>query len=263
LFSSPATTGQVATHTYAPGLSIDLYRPPRANPGQPFPCVILIHGGGWDGGDRAEIAHFNHWLASCGYVVAAIDYRLAPAHRWPAPRDDVLAALAFLRTHATSLGLDPARFVLCGRSAGGQIAQTVAYTARDSSIRGVISLYAPSDLIFGYVNTTEDDMLRSPTLMRQYLGGPPDTARAAYESASALFHASATVPPTLLLHGTTDALVWYRHSVRLAARLADVRAPHVYLALPWATHAFEYNLSGPGGQLTRFSVEWFLAAVTK
>ena len=74
---------------------------------------------------------------------------------------------------------------------------------------------------------------------------------------------SATVPPTLLLHGTTDALVWYRHSVRLAARLAEVRAPHVYLALPWATHAFEYNLAGPGGQLTRFSVEWFLAAVTK
>jgi acetyl esterase/lipase len=51
--------------------------------------------------------------------------------------------------------------------------------------------------------------------------------------------------------------------VRLDARLAEQGVPHVFVSLPWATHAFEYNLSGPGGQLTRYSVEWFLAAVTK
>jgi acetyl esterase/lipase len=195
--------------------------------------------------------------------VAALSYRLAPAQQWPAQRADVLEALAYLKNHAGELGVDPGRFVLLGRSAGGQIAQTVGYTAGDPAIRGVIALYAPSDLIFGYVNTHEDDMLKSPTLMRQFLGGTPDSARANYESASALFHVSRASPPTLLLHGTLDAVVWYRHSVRLDARLAEAGVPHAYVAMPWATHAFEFNLHGPGGQLTTYAVEWFLARVTQ
>jgi acetyl esterase/lipase len=51
--------------------------------------------------------------------------------------------------------------------------------------------------------------------------------------------------------------------VRLEARLASARVPHAYVALPWATHAFEFNLNGPGGQLTTYALEHFLAAVTK
>ena len=99
--------------------------------------------------------------------------------------------------------------------------------------------------------------------MRQYLGGTPDSARENYESASALPRVNAQTPPTLLVHGALDALVWYRHSVRLDARLTERSVPHVFLALPWATHACEYNLHGPGGQLTTFAVDWFLATVTK
>ena len=173
------------------------------------------------------------------------------------------AAIALLQTQAARLGIDPTRLVLLGRSAGGQIALTVGFTAGDPAIRGVIGMYAPSDLIFGYVNTHEDDMLKSPALMRQYLGGTPESARANYESASALFHVGRSTPPTLLLHGTNDALVWHRHSERLDARLAEQGVPRVLVPLPWATHAFDFNLHGPGGQLTTFAIEWFLAGVTK
>jgi acetyl esterase/lipase len=251
------------TFEVSPGLPLDFYAPVRPAGAAPAPVVIVIHGGGWDSGDRTQLPKLNHWLASRGYAVAAISYRLAPAHRWPAPREDVLAALAFLQARASALGIDPTRLVLLGRSAGGQIAETVAYTARDPALRGVVGFYAPSDLIFGYVNTHENDMLRSPALMRQYLGGPPDTARAQYESASAIFHVGRGSPPTLLLHGTNDALSWHRHSERLAAKLAEHRVPHLHVALPWATHAFDYNLHGPGGQLTCFALETFLARVTR
>ena len=188
---------------------------------------------------------------------------LPPAHRWPAQREDTLAAIAFLKANAPELGIDATRLVLLGRSAGGQIAQVVAYTANDPAIRGLVALYAPSDLYFGYVNTHEDDMLKSPALMRQFLGGPPETIRAQYESASALNFVSPQSPPTLLLHGRNDAVSWYRHSVRLEARLARHGVRRAYVALPWATHAFDYSLRGPGGQLTTFAVEWFLAGVTK
>ncbi len=254
----------VRTLPVSPDLPMDFYVPaPDAPEPRGAPCVIVVHGGGWDSGDRKQLPQLNHWLARRGYAVAAISYRLAPAHRWPAPREDVTAAIAFLRAQAKELGIDPERLVLLGRSAGGQIAQATGYTTAARAVRGVIGLYAPSDLIFGYVNTHEDDMLRSPALMRQFLGGGPEEARAAYESASALYHVRPDTPPTLLLHGTNDALVWYRHSVRLAERLEAQDVRHAFVHLPWATHAFDYNLHGPGGQLTRFALEWFLADVMR
>jgi acetyl esterase/lipase len=250
----------VRTLQVKPNLPLDFY---PASGRRRAPCVVLVHGGGWDSGDRGQLPQLNHWLARQGYAVAAISYRLAPKFQWPAQREDVEAAIAFLKAKAGELDIDSTRLVLAGRSAGGQIAQTIGYTRGDPDIRGVVALYAPSDLVFGYVNTHENDMLKSPALMRQYLGGTPETAKAAYESASAYYHVAKGAPPTLLLHGTNDALVWYRHSVRLDARLAEVGVPHVFVSLPWATHAFEYNLRGPGGQLTTFALGWFLAAVTK
>jgi acetyl esterase/lipase len=257
--------GEVPVTTFAvtDDLPLDFYRATNLARSGPVPCVIIVHGGGWDSGDRKQIPQFNHWLAQRGFAVAAMSYRLAPRFVWPAQRDDLLAAMAWLKSRATELGIDPRRLVLLGRSAGGQIALATAYTANDPAIRGVIALYTPSDLIFGYVNTHENDMLKSPALMRQFLAGTPDSARANYESASALFHVSARTPPTLLLHGENDALVWHRHSTRLDAKLAEQRVPHAFVSLPWATHAFDYNLDGPGGQLTTYAIEWFLAGVTK
>lgn len=262
LFSSAPVPVPVETLPFAAGLALDFYRATRPD-GRAAPCVLMIHGGGWDGGSRTEIAHFNHWLARRGYAVAAVDYRLAPQHPWPAQRDDIVAALAFLQARAGPLGVDPTRCVLLGRSAGGHLAEAVAYTTADPSIRGVIALYAPADLHFAYAYSREDDVLKSPQLLRQFLGGPPDTARPAYDSASGYLHVNPTTPPTLLLHGQLDTLVWHRQSERLAARLAEHRVPHAFLSLPWATHAFEFNLAGPGGQLARYSIERFLASVTR
>lgn len=248
------------THDYGPGLALDFYQPPTENTA---PCVVVIHGGGWDGGDRRELAHFNTWLASQGVAVAAVDYRLAPQHPWPAQRDDVSAALAWLKTQADALGIDPQRFVLLGRSAGGQIASAVAYTAQDPAIRGVIAFYAPHDMDFAWSVSREDDALNSLNLMRQYLDGPPgESRREIYHTASAQHNIGPVTPPTLLLHGTIDTLVWRRHSERLAAQLSEAGRPHLFIELPWATHAFEYHLAGPGGQLTTFAVEWFLKSVT-
>ena len=66
-----------------------------------------------------------------------------------------------------------------------------------------------------------------------------------------------------MIHGALDTLVWNRQSERLDQKLGEAGVAHAFVSLPWATHAIEYNLNGPGGQLTTFAVEWFLAAVTK
>lgn len=255
----------VETHVFArpagEELKLDYYRPVRTSAAG-APCIVVVHGGGWDGGDRAQIPVWNHRWAARGYAVAAISYRLAPQFIWPAQRDDVLAAITWLKSHARELGLDANRFVLLGRSAGGQIATAVAYGAHDPAIRGVISFYAPQDMEFAWGVSREDDALNSVNLMRQYLGGPPDSAarKALYASASAQAMIGPATPPTLLLHGAPDTLVWHRHSERLTAALQAAGVRHYFLSLPWATHAFDFNPDGPGGQLADYASEHFLRA---
>jgi len=248
-------------------LRLDFYRPGAAKdgPGRPRPCVIVIHGGGWDGGDRTQLAGWNDRLVAQGYAVAAISYRLAPQAVWPAQHDDVLAAIAWLKVNAARLELDPARLVLFGRSAGGQLATAVGYGADDPAIRGVIALYAPHDMPFAWSVSRADDALNSIKLFQQYFGGPPDTPqrRALYAAASGQLLAHAGSPPTLLIHGVPDTLAWHRHSERLAARLGELHVPHYSLALPWATHGFDFNPDGPGGQLADHAIARFLAAVTR
>ena len=166
-FESAPKPVQMETLTYAGDLALDFYHPVRAD-ARPGPCVIVVHGGGWDSGVRGEIAPFNHWLAHHGYAVAAITYRLAPKFTWPAQRDDILGAIAFLKAHAAALGVDATRLVLLGRSAGGNLAEATAYGAPDPAIRGVVALYAPADMNFAYAWGREDDVLKSPALLRRF-----------------------------------------------------------------------------------------------
>ena len=262
--SLPATAdvGPVQTHEYAPGLALDFY-PMRRADGRVAPCIVMLHGGGWDGGERSQLAGFNRRLARMGYAVAAMSYRLAPEHPWPAQREDTLAAVAWLKSRAGELGIDPTRLVLAGRSAGGQIAAAVGYLG-DPAIRGVVALYAPHDMRFAWSVSREDDALNSLKLMRQFLGGPPEERPEIYSSASGqLLVAPDRTPPTLLVHGSIDTLVWVRHSQRLAARLDEVEVPHLFLEIPWATHACELTDWGPAGRLTHRALAHFLAAVTK
>lgn len=255
LFRRSAEPVPKTTWTFSGDLQLDFY---AALGRSPAPCVIFIHGGGWDNGDRDEIPLFNCWLAGRGYAVAAISYRLAPGATWPAQRDDVAAAVAFVKSRAAGWGVDPSRLVIMGRSAGGQIAEASAYAFHDPAVRGVVALYAPADMNFAYAFSREDDVIKSPDLMRKFLGGTPEAARAAYDSASAILLVGPGTPPTLLVHGVIDTLVWHRQSERLSARLSEAGVPNLLVSLPWASHALEFNLSGPSGQLTRYSVEWFL-----
>jgi acetyl esterase/lipase len=240
-------------------LRLDLYR--SASLLSPAPAVIVIHGGSWQSGERNQLADLNRHLASRGYVVAAIGYRLAPRWPFPAARDDVRAAVAFLQAHASELGLDPQRMVLLGRSAGGQLALLVAYTAGDPAIRGAIAFYAPSDLRYSYEHPGNPLVLDSRGVLTAYLGGSPEQRPEAYAAASPLNFVGAGTPPTLLIHGGRDELVRPIHSERLAARLAQAGKPLFLLRLPWATHGCDVNLHGPCGQLSTYAIERFLESV--
>lgn len=239
-------------------LLLDLY---RTDGDENRPLIVFIHGGSWQGGERTALPDLLHYLAHRGYAVASVEYRLAPAHPFPAAPDDVRAAIAFLRLNADELGVDRRRIVLMGRSAGGHLALLTAYSANDDRIRGVVALYPATDLFWSWEHPANPLVYDSRGTLRAFLGGSPSERKEAYEDASPIRHVSDDSPPTLLLHGGRDELVSVRQSRRLAARLAEAGVPHLLVELPWATHAFEANLAGPGGQLAVFSIERFLSSV--
>lgn len=243
-------------------LGLDLYRPSR-QPVDLLPLVVMIHGGSWRGGSRADLPDLNRYLAARGYAVAAISYRFAPQFPHPAASDDVQSAIQFLKSNAPRFGIDAGRIALVGRSAGGQLALLAAYATRDPAIRGVAAMYPPSDQVFGYENPSNPRVINSTQILEDYLAGNPKTKPEAYRTASPINFVGASTVPTLLIHGDKDELVWVRQSERLDAKLAAANRPHFLLKLPWATHGCDYNFNGPCGQLSTYAIENFLGEVMR
>ena len=244
----------------ANSLTLDFY--PSAIGGN-RPCVVVIHGGSWAGGDSRQLFELSSELAKAGYHVASINYRLAPQHHFPAPLEDVKTAMNYLCAHALSFSIDTAAFTLLGRSAGGQIALSAAYLANDKRINGVISFYGPTDMIWGYENPTSPLVLDSRKVMEDYLGGTLQQVPQQYAQSSATETVSSRIPPTLLFYGENDPLVSPRHGDRLTKKLDEKGIKYFSLYLPWATHGFDYTINGPAGQLSTWAVKEFLAVVNK
>jgi acetyl esterase/lipase len=225
------------------------------------PYVLVVHGGGWDSGQRNDFPQWDRAIASLGYVVLDADYRLAPSSHWPDQEADIKAAMDFTKYSGRAVRPDPNRCVIFGRSAGAHLALAVSYLANDPRIKGVIDFYGPADLFFAYEYGKPNDILKSLDLLKNFCGGTPDTAKAVYQEASPYFHVNTKTPPTLLVHGDIDALVWNKQSIRLSEQLRAAGRPYQFLELPWATHGFDYNFKGPSGQLAWYSLQRFLATV--
>lgn len=227
------------------------------------PCVIVVHGGSWAGGDSKQLPELNSYLAQHGYNVAAINYRLAPKWQTPAPVEDIHAAMAYCRQHADELHIDTNKFVLLGRSAGSQIALLATYTMHDPALKGVIDFYGPSDMVWGYSIPSNPLIMDSRKVMDDYVGGTYSQVPQKYFNCSPVEFVSKTSVPTLMIHGMNDVLVSPEHCRRLIKKLKPNGVKYYWLQIPWATHGFDYNLNGPGGQLSTYVVETFLNTVTE
>jgi acetyl esterase/lipase len=216
----------------------------------------VVHGGSWKGGDSRQLPELNSLLAKKGYNVAAINYRKAPECQSPSQLEDVRHAMEYLRANSATLHVDTSKFVMLGRSAGGQIALLAAYTFKNMGIKGAISYYGPADMIWGYKNPAV--IYNSCKVLEDYMGGTYDEFPNAYLASSPIEAVDAATVPTLLIHGKNDVLVAYGHSTRLVERLNKYQVPNYLLTLPWATHGCDYTLNGPSGQLGTYAVERFL-----
>jgi len=270
-YRSGRARAEVVRHTYrvtegeggAGEMTLDLY---GTTSGSPQPLVVSIHGGSWNSGDASQLPAINHYLALRGYRVAAITYRLAPEHCFPIQRDDIVRAIDWLRDQGETLGIDPTRVALLGRSAGAHLALDAGCALNDGrapsswgAIRSVVAYYPPSDLNWSWANPTNPRVLDTFGTIGAFMGGSPQERGAAFDEASPYNHIGSSSPATLLMHGGRDELVFAEQSRRLARRLEADGVTHVSVELPWATHGFDANRFGPGGQISTWLVERFLA----
>ncbi len=127
-FTVPGNAGRIG---------IRLIRPIDTDPGsdERLPCMVFYHGGGWVVGSIGSHEALCRRIANAARcAVASVEYRLAPEHKYPAAVDDSIGAVRELQAAAGELRLDPARFAVCGDSAGGNLAAVVALALKNESL---------------------------------------------------------------------------------------------------------------------------------
>ena len=227
----------------APGRTekADLYLPTQAKPGYFHPAVVIIHGGGWNGGVRNAVRELNIGtnLALHGYVGMSIDYALATKSHpvWPQNLYDCKTAVRWLRKNAARLQVDPERVGVIGGSAGGHLAAMVALTTPGDHldpeqpygefscrVSCCVDLYGIADL------ATYHDV----TMLGKTFAEAPEL----YRTASPITYVRSNSPPMLLLHGTADTTVDPKQSQRLADVLQQAGVEHQLVLIPGAPHIF-------------------------
>jgi alpha-L-fucosidase 2 len=186
-------------------LTMDAYIPPGDGP---FSAVVVVHGGGWRNGDkRTYVPPLFDPLTKGGFAWFTVNYRLAPAHHFPAPIDDVETAIRHIQAHAREYKVDVKRLAITGESAGGHIVSFIG--ARDGQklgLRAVVPFYAPNDLDVLATQRTSGNALVS---LQGLLGFTEldDEAHRRLREASPVNYVKKGMPPFLIIHGTGDQLV--------------------------------------------------------
>jgi acetyl esterase/lipase len=244
-------------------LKMDLYFPESMD--GPWPAAVYVHGGAWQAGDKTAGAGYREVpeLAAHGYLVASINYRLAPRYRFPAQIEDVKCAIRHLRAHAASYNLDPQRIGAWGSSAGGHLVALLGltdpshglegqggYPKQSSRVQAVVDLFGPADIRLG---TDADPILES-------VFGTSDTSAPILEIASPVVYASADDPPFLILHGTEDPVVPPEQSQALYEALTAAGVPVTLVLVENAGHGFA-SVNGAidpsREEITQLIVEFF------
>lgn len=212
----------------------------------PFPIAILVHGGGWSGGDKsgsnkpgdgADISPWFETLSAANYTWFSINYRLAPANQWPACLEDVQTAIRWVKAHAAEYKGDAKRVAIFGHSAGGHLVLLVATDpAPDTRVQAVVGFAPVSDLV--------SDTIRrggpSPSLQKVFglTSKEMDAAtRARLWDASPLSRVRPGMPPVLIVHGDADKTVPLDQSKAFIAKLKEADVPCELIVRPGVPHS--------------------------
>jgi acetyl esterase/lipase len=249
-----ATSTRTVTYCVEGGQAqaMTLFDPSTA--GNARPAVLEVHGGGWQHGTRLlslSTSEAASDLVGGGFVVASIDYRLAPENPWPDQIIDVKCAVRYLRANAADLGIDPDRIAALGTSAGGQLVSLLGTTGSSplwdagpypdvsSSVDAVVDEFGPADL------TATDWPRDSVAMIRRVFDAAPGTASSVLTQASPQTHISAGDPPFLIVQGAADQVVPATQSEHFATALRSAGVPVDIVLVAGGRHGLETSGEEP------------------
>ncbi len=277
---APTALGPSARESvrYCSGQSMLLTAPPSSGA---RPAVLFVHGGDWMGGSLDEsgfIEHLRPALNQAGFVVAAIDYRLAPKYKAPAQAEDTACAVRYLRAWAHTLGIDPHRIGAWGDSAGGQLVTLVAtaprstgffagpYQQQSNRLQAVVDMYGIVDLPaeFDYLRSLPGGDEVAASQIARIIGSPSTTdAPKDLVRLSPMTYVSPGDPPFLILQGTADNIAPPSQSQALAAKLQAAGVPARLVLVVGGQHGLETPGESPSEpQLVNQVVAWFSGVLT-
>jgi acetyl esterase/lipase len=202
----------------------------------------MIHGGGWEGGDKREFyGHIPSYLAQ-GIACFPISYRLSGQAQYPACVDDCLAAVRWVRAHAAEYQVNPDRIAVMGGSAGGHLSLMVATAptadtdvdSHGKKLRCLVvaaaGLDGPMDMtvLATFQATTPEEqrnLAYAQAVTKKLLGGTPQEVPDKYRAASPISRVTADTAPALLLYGTKDTLVPPAQQTTMADKLKAAGVP--------------------------------------
>jgi acetyl esterase/lipase len=226
----------------------------------PRPALFFIHGGGMFMGDRFSGApQYTSWVEELGITVVSVDYRLAPENPYPAAHDDCLAGYLWTLENVKTLGVDPARIVVAGASAGGGLAASLCLKLRDQNLplpRGQLLIYPMLDDRNETVSSRQLqgegvwDRGSNETGWQAYLGDRRGTASVEAYAAPARAEDLSGLPSTFIDVGTAE--VFRDEVVSYAVQMWEhggVAELHVW---PGAFHGFDVLV--PDADISRRAV---------
>lgn len=229
-------------------LTLDVCVPRDADrddpPTEPRAAVLVIHGGSWMRGDKADLVWRStcQWLATQGYVAASVNYRLAPEYVFPAQLDDVSAAVAWLRDadRVRRFDIDPARIGVFGGSAGGNLAALLGTAgvgdwSSGTRVAAVVDLSGPVDLRHA-IAATDPSGDPFEEVQLAYLGCPSLDECPSAADASPVTLVDSSDPPFFVAH-STEEFIPILQANGLVAALRGVGVPVTYVTVEGTLHS--------------------------
>ncbi|AKH68702.1 esterase/lipase [Spongiibacter sp. IMCC21906] len=218
-----------------------------------MPILIHIHGGAWVAGKKGQMGRpLIHDMATEGWLVVDIEYRLGPEHRYPAMIEDVLKAIAWVKTHAEEYGGSANFIALTGGSAGGHLSALAGlldcgerrglqqgFEEVDTRVQAIVPFYGRYDFLDRF-NIINDPKIKQFMIDKVMPVGPIDAGEQLWRQASPIDHVAGHFPPCLLIHGSSDCMI----DVAEANAFVDAQrplstAPFYFVTVPGAQHAFD------------------------
>lgn len=205
---------------------LDIYYPETID--KALPVILWIHGGGYIGGSKDKRKHYGMALADAGYVVANIDYALAPKQLYPGPIIQANAALEYLLMHAAQYGGDMSRIFIGGDSAGAQISSQLVAAATNPALAsavGITPAIRPETLrgtilfcgLYNMETVRDTAYPRIDLFLNTYTGTERFEAFGRINELSMVDHITEAYPPAFISAGDADRLA--SQSVELAETL--------------------------------------------